>query len=600
MKKLFLILFLLTNLFSFDFIEFSKNIKDTNSTIDSNYQGFVQYIEELKEKRFEYNGLYKDEKTFLTFRVNTNRKAGHNKALQRDQIRLKDIELINSYYLFEFNILSISDTLDNQEIFDGLLTNIKNELQDIEKDSLLFIKFKRPSGEIEEEFNNNLDNYINNINVIKNILTILDSKKEMFYTQKFNIKELEKNIISHIESEHIQSLYLKINDVFKNMNISILSIIITILFIFISLLFFKYIIRKSINFIEYFITTSEKENVSFLNITFPKNRIDNFFYDALKRPIYLFLLYNLIFISLDLMFLDKNTIDISLRNSIFYVLIGFSFIHILNTTVIYFSDNFINKFKNVRKELIALFLTTVKIVVWFIVLMLVLKAYGKDLTVILSTLGFGGVALAFASKDTISNLLSGIKVVLEDTFSIGDWIVTDNIEGTVIEIRLMSTTIRTFANAVETIPNSVLANSVIRNWSRRKIGRRIKETIHIDINTPPKVIKNIVEEIKDMLYNNKEIKNSKRRDDNAFTKQKEAKIIQDLDYYGIKDTLLVNYLGASEQSKDIQVYCFSKTIQWDEWLNIRQQVLLDIEEIIINNGTTLAIPYQKIKVERTI
>ena len=94
---------------------------------------------------------------------------------------------------------------------------------------------------------------------------------------------------------------------------------------------------------------------------------------------------------------------------------------------------------------------------------------------------------------------------MSDVFSQGDWIVSDGKEGTVVEIGLRVTTLRTFDNAMISIPNGVLANGDVKNWNRRVIGRRIKMKLGVKYNSKAENINNAVLAIREMLKDHKGI-----------------------------------------------------------------------------------------------
>ena len=138
---------------------------------------------------------------------------------------------------------------------------------------------------------------------------------------------------------------------------------------------------------------------------------------------------------------------------------------------------------NVRKELFLLVINLMRVFLIVAILVLILSHLGVNVTAIITSLGIGGVIVGFGAKDTLSNFFDSIRLVSEDAFHQGDWIETKDFEGFVTEIGLTATQIRTFDNSLITIPNSVLANQWIKNWSRRIVGRRIKFWIKIKYTT---------------------------------------------------------------------------------------------------------------------
>ena len=127
--------------------------------------------------------------------------------------------------------------------------------------------------------------------------------------------------------------------------------------------------------------------------------------------------------------------------------------------------------------MIVFLLRITKIILILLVLLFLLSQLGIDIKAIAASLGVGGIAVALASKDTLANFFGSLNIMTDNSFSQGDWIKTNDVEGTVVDIRMRTTRIRTFDNAMITIPNSQLANSHIMNWSKKIIGRRIKMII---------------------------------------------------------------------------------------------------------------------------
>ena len=110
------------------------------------------------------------------------------------------------------------------------------------------------------------------------------------------------------------------------------------------------------------------------------------------------------------------------------------------------------------------------------------NAFDWEITALLGGLGIGGMALAFASQDTISNLFGSLTVLLDRPFEVGDWIVTDGVEGSVETVGIRSTRIRTGYNSLITLPNSRLATAAVDNYGCRQF-RRLKTTLGVQYDT---------------------------------------------------------------------------------------------------------------------
>ncbi len=156
---------------------------------------------------------------------------------------------------------------------------------------------------------------------------------------------------------------------------------------------------------------------------------------------------------------------------------------------------------------------------------------------------------------------------------------------------MRTTRIRTFANAMITVPNAQLANMSILNWSKRVIGRRIKMSIGITYGSKMSDIENLVLDIRKMLHNHSGIASTKLSID------KKPYLLKKEDLIGIKNTTLV-YIDEYESSSiNILVYCFSRSPNWEEWLDVKQDVIVQISRLVEENNCSFAFPTQTIQLE---
>jgi MscS family membrane protein len=208
----------------------------------------------------------------------------------------------------------------------------------------------------------------------------------------------------------------------------------------------------------------------------------------------------------------------------------------------------------------------------FIVVMaivMVVQNLGYSISGLLASLGIGGLAIALAAKDALSNIFGSIMILLDRPFAIGDWVQTGELEGTVEEIGFRSTKIRTFAKTLITVPNSVLMNMPINNYSRMP-KRRIKMNVGITYATGPERMRQAVAAIRRMLREHPAI-------DQEF--------------------LLVNFTDFGASSLDIMVYCFTGSTVWQEYLDARQDVCLKIMDILEGLGLEIAFPSRSLYLE---
>ena len=251
--------------------------------------------------------------------------------------------------------------------------------------------------------------------------------------------------------------------------------------------------------------------------------------------------------------------------------------------------------KALRKELFNLAIQMLKAGVLIVVVTLSLNHFGINISAIVSTLGLGGLAFALAAKDTLSNLFGGITILFDNIFKMGDWVKIGDTEGTVAEIGLRSTTIRTFDNALITIPNASVSVSSVKNWNRRAIGRRIKMHIGVTYESDMNNIRHALEDIRTMLKTHDGIANPRAKILNKG--KRHFKFLSQADTHGIKNTQLVFMDRYNEYSIDILVYCFSKSVAWEDWLSVKEDVLFKIADILAKNNLEFAYPTE-VKINR--
>ena len=244
--------------------------------------------------------------------------------------------------------------------------------------------------------------------------------------------------------------------------------------------------------------------------------------------------------------------------------------------------------KKIKDEMVNVTIKVFNFLIVIVGILLVLYLAGVNLTAVLSGLGIGGFAIALAARESLANFFGTISILMSDVFSQGDWIVADGKEGTVVEIGLRVTTLRTFDNALISIPNGILANGDVKNWNKRVIGRRIKMNLSVKYGAKKENISNVVDSIEKMLQEHKGI--ATENTNYSANLSKNAKIVSKEDSLGVKRTLLVYLDEFSDSSINILVYCFTKTTNWNEWLEVKEDVMYKIMTILEENELEFALP----------
>ena len=203
---------------------------------------------------------------------------------------------------------------------------------------------------------------------------------------------------------------------------------------------------------------------------------------------------------------------------------------------------------------------------------IIAQEWGYNVNGFLAGLGLGGLAFALAAQDTVANIFGGIVILMDKPFSVGDWIFTPSVEGTVEEISFRSTKIRNFANARVTVPNKVVANEAITNWSRMQ-KRQVSFHLGLTYNTPRAKLQSCIHKIKDLLKNHPGVH---------------------------PDVIFVNFDKFSDSSLDIFFNFFTKTTAWGDFMAVKEELNFKIMDILEEEGVSVAFPSRSIYFENKL
>ena len=228
--------------------------------------------------------------------------------------------------------------------------------------------------------------------------------------------------------------------------------------------------------------------------------------------------------------------------------------------------------KMLTRELIGWIIKSLKILIFILGLAAVLELWGIKIGPIIAGLGLFGVAVALGAQDLFKNLISGILVLVEKRFKIGDWISVEGIiEGIVEKIGFRSTTIRKFDKSLAIIPNFQFAENAVVNVSETS-NWLISWVITLQYDTTVDQLKIIRNEI-----------------ENYISKS---------DDYNTSIGIAVRIDKFSDSSIDMYVRCFTKTDSWNEWLSVKERLAIEIKQIVEKNNASFAFPSQSIYIEK--
>ncbi|MDE0781189.1 MAG: mechanosensitive ion channel [Alphaproteobacteria bacterium] len=205
----------------------------------------------------------------------------------------------------------------------------------------------------------------------------------------------------------------------------------------------------------------------------------------------------------------------------------------------------------------------------------VLQLWGIEIGPLVAGLGLFGLAAALAAQDLLKNLLSGVLIIAEKRFNPGDWIRVEGIvEGTVQTIGLRSTMVQQFDHAMVQVPNDKLADTAVVNYSGMA-HRRIYWKIGVLYDTTSDQLREIRDGIESYIHG-----------DDAFANPEDVSTFVRIDSF-------------KDSSIDIMVYCFTKSTDWGEWLEAKEQLAYQIKEIVEGAGSAFAFPSRSLYLEST-
>jgi MscS family membrane protein len=202
----------------------------------------------------------------------------------------------------------------------------------------------------------------------------------------------------------------------------------------------------------------------------------------------------------------------------------------------------------------------------------ILSTLGFNLTTALAGLGIGGIAIAFAAQKTLENLFAGVSVLGDEVIRVGDVCKVGDRVGTVEDISLRSTRLRTPDRTELSIPNGSLATMNVENLTRRdKILFNTK--LGLRYETSPDQMRYLLARLRRLLYEHPKVETQGARS---------------------------RFVSFDESAMTVEIFCYVLTRDGDEFLAIREDLLLRIMDIVDAAGTGFAFPSQTVYLGRDI
>ena len=358
--------------------------------------------------------------------------------------------------------------------------------------------------------------------------------------------------------ENFKNLFFDVwNKGISGVNISeiVIALFIFLFFLFLRGIFSKFVIRR----LEKYVSKTT-------------NNFDNSLVFSMEGPAKFFPIVLGFFVSTSYLTIESQAAEFleTINRSLITILIFWTFHQIIGplSVVIKSIGDLISR------DLVNWIIKAIKVLIFILGVAAVLELWGIKIGPIIAGLGLFGVAVALGAQDLFKNLISGILVLVERRFQVGDWIfVEDVIEGTVESIGFRSTVVRRFDKSLATIPNFQFAEKAVINNSQIT-NRRINWIIGLEYRTTSRQLSDIKKEIEEYIKKNEHFTTS----DNTILSVK------------------IDQFAAS--SIDIKLICFTKTKHYLEWMKVKDILAIEIKNIVEKHKASFAFPSTSIYVEK--
>lgn len=205
-----------------------------------------------------------------------------------------------------------------------------------------------------------------------------------------------------------------------------------------------------------------------------------------------------------------------------------------------------------------------QVVVWSLLLILALENLGVDVTALIAGLGLGGVALALAVQNILGDLFASLAITLDRPFEVGDFIIADQMKGTVERIGIKTTRVRSLSGEQIVLANSDLLGSRIQNYKRMN-ERRVVFSLRVEHDTPLELLQEIPPLLAEIVRN-KEL----TRFDRAHLQE------------------------ISEWAYTFEIVYFVNSPEYNRYMDIQQQILFEVVESFERLGVKFAVPARNV------
>lgn len=254
---------------------------------------------------------------------------------------------------------------------------------------------------------------------------------------------------------------------------------------------------------------------------------------------------------------------------IFAIAITFVFVRIADCLNLILTEKALKTDTKQDDQLIPFVVEIIKIFVWITSVLIILSnIFDLNIGTLVAGLGVGGLAIALAAQDTLSNLFGSFTIFFDKPFVVGDLVTVGNITGVVEKVGFRSTRIRTLEKSYVTLPNKKMIDAELDNLSLRTF-RRVNFNIGLTYNTTSEQLKTIVKEIQDYI------------DEHPNTNQEGE----------------VKFMEFGDSSLNIMVLYYINTMDWSIFLKIKEEINYKVMDIVEQNNCSFAFPSTSVYIE---
>jgi MscS family membrane protein len=202
--------------------------------------------------------------------------------------------------------------------------------------------------------------------------------------------------------------------------------------------------------------------------------------------------------------------------------------------------------------------------------LLMLSLFNIKITGLLAGLGLGGIAFAFAAQKTIENLFGGLVLVSDRPFRVGETVKIAEHMGEVMDVGIRSTTVRTLARTIVTIPNGNVATASVENLTSRD-KFLFRPVFGVLYSTPAATVESILEQLREMLRTHPKIE---------------------------PETYRVNFIRFADSWLELEIFAYVLAVDYGEFIHTQDGLHLSLMKIVEGAGTSFAFPSRTVYMEK--